>query len=60
MKRNLLIFMFLFAIIGYTQAQVVADYEAIPMNIMFGGAEDLSAMTIVPNPDATGIMSVAM
>ncbi|MCK9398573.1 MAG: T9SS type A sorting domain-containing protein [Bacteroidales bacterium] len=55
MKRNLLVFMILVAISGFSQAQVVADFEAIPMNVMFGGAEDLSTMTVVPNPDMSGI-----
>jgi hypothetical protein len=58
MKRNLLIFMILVAMAGFSQAQIVEDFEAIPMNVMLGGgvgAEDLSTMTVVPNPDPSGI-----
>ncbi len=55
MKRNLLIIMILLAMAGFSQAQVVADFEAIPMNVMFGGTTDQSTMTVVPNPDQSGI-----
>jgi hypothetical protein len=34
---------------------VIEDFEIIPLNLMLGGAEDLSTMTLIPNPDATGI-----
>jgi len=56
MKRNLLIFMILVAIVGFSQAQIVADFESIPMNVMVGDvAVDQSTMTVVLNPDQSGI-----
>ncbi|MCX6233776.1 MAG: T9SS type A sorting domain-containing protein [Bacteroidetes bacterium] len=55
MKRNLLIFVIFMAMAGFSRAQVIADYECIPMNVMLGGADDQSTMTVVPNPDASGI-----
>jgi len=55
MKRKLLLFVFLIAMTGYISAQVVADFEVIPLNVMYGGSEDLSTMTVAVNPDQTGI-----
>ena len=55
MKKNLLILTILIAMAGILRAQVVADYECIPMNYMLGGADDLSSLTVVPNPDPSGI-----
>ncbi len=55
MKRNLLITIILLAMFGFTQAQVIENFEVIKMNLMTGGTTDLSTMTVVPNPDATGI-----
>jgi hypothetical protein len=55
MKRNLLIFIMLLTIVGFTRAQVVSDFEVIHMNLMVGGATDMSNITVVPNPDPTGI-----
>lgn len=40
---------------GSAPVQVMEDYENIPMNLMKGGAEDLSSFTIVPNPDKSGV-----
>ncbi len=55
MKKNLLIFIMMLTMVGFMNAQVVSDFEVIQMNLMLGGAEDLSTMTVVPNPDPTGI-----
>jgi hypothetical protein len=55
MKKNLFIFIFLMAMTGFLRAQIIADYECIAMNLMLGGADDQSSMTVVPNPDPTGI-----
>jgi len=55
MKRILLVLLILVAFTGLTRAQVVADYEPITMNLMLGGSNDLSTMTVVPNPDQSGI-----
>ena len=55
MKKNLLVFIMLLTMVGFLKAQVVSDFEVIKMNLMLGNAEDLSSMTVVPNPDPTGI-----
>ena len=55
MKKKLLIFVMLLTIVGFSKAQVVSNFEVIPMNLMLGGGTDLSSMTVVPNPDPTGI-----
>jgi hypothetical protein len=55
MKKNLLILAMLLAMTGLVRAQVIADYECIPMNLMLGGADDMSSMTVIPNPDKSGI-----
>lgn len=41
--------------VGSAPLQVIEDYEHIGLNYMLGGAEDLSSMTLIPNPDPTGI-----
>ena len=40
---------------GSAPVQVMENFETIPMNIMTGGAEDLSSFTLVPNPDKSGV-----
>jgi hypothetical protein len=55
MKKKLLIFVMLLTIVSFAKAQVVSDFEVIQMNLMLGGSTDLSSMTVVPNPDPTGI-----
>jgi len=55
MKKKLLIFIMLLTIVGYSLAQVISDFEVIPMNLMVGGYDDLSKITVVPNPDPSGI-----
>jgi hypothetical protein len=60
MKKNLLITMILLAMAGFLNAQVVSNFEVIKMNLMTGDPlTDLSTMTVVPNPDATGINTSA-
>lgn len=41
--------------VGSAPVTVMEDYENIPLNLMLGGAEDLSAFTKVANPDMSGI-----
>lgn len=41
--------------IGSAPVQVIENYESIALNYMLGGAEDLSTMMILPNPDPTGV-----
>jgi hypothetical protein len=55
MKKKLTIFIMLLTIVGFSKAQLVSDFEVIQMNLMLGGGTDLSSMTVVPNPDPTGI-----
>jgi hypothetical protein len=55
MKKNLLLLVLLLLFAGVTRAQVIADFESIPMNVMMGGTSDSSTMTVVPNPDPSGI-----
>jgi hypothetical protein len=54
MKKITLIFTLLLAIAGFTRAQVIENFESIKMNMMAGGADDLSSFTIVANPDTAG------
>ena len=55
MKKNILVLSMLLAFAGILKAQVIEDFEVIKMNLMLGGANDSSMMTVVPNPDPTGI-----
>jgi Secretion system C-terminal sorting domain len=55
MKKRLTIFIMLLTIVGFSRAQLVSDFEVIKMNLMLGGSTDSSTMTVVPNPDPTGI-----
>ena len=45
----------LLTMVGFSRAQLVSDFEVIKMNLMLGGGTDPSSMTVVPNPDPTGI-----
>jgi len=53
-KFTLLLFVSL-AFAGFSNAQVIENFENIGLNPMLGGAEDLSAFSVVANPDPTGI-----
>ncbi|MFU8843429.1 MAG: T9SS type A sorting domain-containing protein [Bacteroidales bacterium] len=60
MKKLLLIFaLFFFSAVSFLHAQVIEDFESIPLNLMLGGADDASTMTVVPNPDPSGINTSA-
>ncbi len=50
MKRNLLIFIMLLSMAGLSRAQVLADFEIIPMNGM-----DPSTYSAIPNPDVNTV-----
>jgi ribosomal protein L11 len=41
--------------VGSAPVQIIDNYEFIPLNYLLGGAEDLSSMMILPNPDPTGV-----
>ena len=57
MKKFTLLFVMCLAYSGITWAQQkITNYEPIPMNIMIKDpATDFSSVTVVPNPDKTGI-----
>ncbi len=40
---------------GSAPVQLIENYEHIPLNIMLGGATDLSKFTLVQNPDKSGV-----
>jgi len=41
--------------VGSAPVQLMENYETIPLNYMLGGADDLSTMTLIPNPDKSGV-----
>lgn len=41
--------------VGSPAVQVMEDFEPIALNLMLNGPEDLSSMTVVENPDKTGL-----
>jgi len=55
MKKLVLISFILIGLVGLSAGQVIEDFECIHMNLMAGGPEDNSVITIVPNPDPSGI-----
>ena len=40
--------------VGSAPEIILENYDHIPLNLMLGGAEDLSNMNLVPNPDGKG------
>jgi hypothetical protein len=60
MKKFTLLFLMLFSLAGLLKAQTVEDFESLKMNLMLGGAEDLSNFEVVPNPDPSGINTSKM
>jgi len=55
MKKLTLILVAMLAVAGIARAQMVEDFEHIKLNLMLGGGDDNSTMTVVPNPDPSGI-----
>ena len=41
--------------VGSEAVQMMENFDNIPLNYLLGGAEDLSNMSIFPNPDKSGI-----
>ncbi|MBW6490349.1 MAG: T9SS type A sorting domain-containing protein [Lentimicrobium sp.] len=41
--------------VGSDPVQIIENYEHMGLNMMLGGDEDLSFMTLVPNPDQSGL-----
>ncbi|MBE0653166.1 MAG: T9SS type A sorting domain-containing protein [Bacteroidales bacterium] len=40
---------------GSEPLYILEDFEHIPLNLMLGGASDLSDMVLMPNPDPSGV-----
>ncbi len=51
MKKFTIILAFMLAFAGYSHSQVIEDFEHIPLNLMLGGEDDNSTMTVIANPD---------
>jgi hypothetical protein len=50
MKKFTLILVAMLAVAGISRAQMVEDFEHIKLNMMLGGSDDNSNMTVVPTP----------
>lgn len=60
MKKFTLIFIMLLAFVGISRAQVIEDFEHIPLNYMLGDTSlDHSSMALVANPFPGGINTSA-
>jgi hypothetical protein len=57
MKKSLLVFIMLLTMVSFSKAQVVTNFEVIKMNLMLGGTNDSSFMSVIPNPHVSGIDS---
>ncbi|PKP53898.1 MAG: hypothetical protein CVT92_01670 [Bacteroidetes bacterium HGW-Bacteroidetes-1] len=57
MRKFTLIIMMVFTFSGLTIAQTIEDFESLKMNLFSGGAN--GSITVVPNPDPTGINTSA-
>lgn len=55
MKKFTFVLIMMLTFVGSTMAQTIEDFESLKMNLMAGGAEDLSSFTVIPNPDPAGI-----
>lgn len=55
MKKFTFLLVAMLAVAGISRAQMVEDFEHIDLNLMLGGDDDNSSMTVVPNPDPIGI-----
>jgi len=53
MKQFTILFFAVLMSTAYVQSQVIEDFEHIPLNLMLGGDDDNSTMTIVPTPEGT-------
>ncbi len=54
MKKFTLLIATMLFVIGAAQTQIVDDFEHIKLNVMLGGEDDDSQMTVIPNPDPEG------
>ncbi|MBU1369965.1 MAG: T9SS type A sorting domain-containing protein [Bacteroidetes bacterium] len=53
MKQFTIFFLAMFLTAGIATAQMIEDFEHIPLNLMLGGDDDNSTMSIVPTPEGT-------
>jgi hypothetical protein len=60
MKKFTIAFMLFLAFACLARAQVIEDFESIPMNVMTSGASDQSYFQVMANPDPTGINTSGM
>ncbi len=51
MKKITIILAFMLAFAGYSHSQMIEDFEHITLNLMTGGEDDNSTMTVIANPD---------
>jgi len=51
MKKITIVLVLILAFGGIAKSQMVEDFEHIQLNVMLGGENDNSTMTVVPNPD---------
>ncbi len=58
-KLFFFIMLFIVCAIRYLLAQTIENFESIPLNVMLSGSDDQSTMTIVANPDPSGINTSA-
>jgi hypothetical protein len=54
MRKFTLLLMMMLTFSGISMAQTIENFESLKMNLMAGGAEDLSTFTVVSNPDTSG------
>ena len=47
MRKFTLLLMMMLTFSGISMAQIIEDFESLKMNLMAGGAEDLSTFTVV-------------
>lgn len=57
MRKIYLFLMMFFAFTCFSMAQTIENFESLKMNLMLADApaEDLSSLTVVPNPDKTDV-----
>lgn len=54
--RKITFLIALMFVFGFSMAQTIENFESLQMNLMLGEPEvDLSSLTVIPNPDPSGI-----
>lgn len=57
MKQFTILFLAMFLTVGIASAQMIEDFEHIQLNLMLGGDNDNSSMSVVPTPEGTTNLS---